>query len=62
MRYLIIKICCFDCKSIKGIYVTDKDYYDFIKSFNDYKDFSYYVFDTSFTFRYMFDGTDMEDI
>lgn len=44
MEYIIIKLCCFDCKIFYKLYTTNKNYYEFITTLKDYEQFVYKVY------------------
>lgn len=45
MNYLILTLCCIDCKHLYEYYFCDIDYYDFITNLEDYEQYYYIVLD-----------------
>ena len=43
-KYVIIKLCCFDCRQFFSVYFTDSYYLTFIKNLEDYADYDYLVY------------------
>lgn len=59
MDYVIIKLCCFDCRTFYKVYFTDKNYYEFITFLKDYEQYVYKVYNTMGVFITDISGLDL---
>lgn len=59
MKYIIIKLCCFDCSVFENIYFTNDNYCDFITNIVGYKDYDYYIYNSDGKFITILGGYDL---